>query len=153
MSVSGGCKGLPDHPRTPLKVRPRNVNDGRNEKWRTSPPSIGYTRGRRPWERLPVDGRLLTAGRASASHPGASRPATVVTDVTLSPSTCLDYTGCGTSCGLGADLWQSANGAEDRARDGARRARDGRPVGGPARGGRSRDGRPVRDDGGHAGCG
>src|SRR5262245_54770359 len=36
MSVSGGCSGLPDHPRSPLNVRPRNVNAGRNEKWRMS---------------------------------------------------------------------------------------------------------------------
>jgi len=29
-SVNGGCVGLPDHPRRPLNVRPRNVRVGRN---------------------------------------------------------------------------------------------------------------------------
>src|SRR6185437_15691851 len=35
-SVSGGCNGLPENPRRPLNVRPRNVSAGRNEKCRTS---------------------------------------------------------------------------------------------------------------------
>src|SRR5436190_10059058 len=30
-SVSGGCIGLPDHPRGPLNLRPRSVSVGRNE--------------------------------------------------------------------------------------------------------------------------
>src|SRR5437588_10292260 len=31
MSVSGGCSGLPDHPRSPLNVRPFSVRVGRTE--------------------------------------------------------------------------------------------------------------------------
>src|SRR4051812_28197591 len=41
-SVSGGCVGLPDHPRRPLNVRPRIVSVGRTEDFRRlcAPPAV-----------------------------------------------------------------------------------------------------------------
>src|SRR5579864_1801312 len=36
-SVSGGCSGLPDQPRSPLNVRPRSVSVGRTENFLTRP--------------------------------------------------------------------------------------------------------------------
>ncbi len=70
MSVSGGCNGLPDQPRSPLNVRPFSVSVGLTENFRTAPPLLGplaatLVRPSVPARDLATSGRRLTRRRGT----------------------------------------------------------------------------------------